>query len=262
MALAGWNENQKLKLIIDSSKVDENLTDFPVNITLSSGTGQTGFDATDVFAKLTTSGIDSYTKLLLHMDGDQSDSGHRYDTGGTPQIYPPTTISGLDVLGYMGFDGVTEYISLPDSGDWDFGTGNFTIDFWFCMDTVQNTYLCDQSDYLVSNINYSFVISYHTDNRGIRIGYSTDGTTPLYSTSDWHPQVSTWYHLALVRDGADLVVYIDGNEISSKDIGAAFNFYNSTTEMNIGANSVQHGGGSLWGPLDGYITEFRVKRNS
>ena len=49
MALSGWDNNKKLVLTIDNSKVDEDLTDFPVNITLSSGTGQTSFDATVVF---------------------------------------------------------------------------------------------------------------------------------------------------------------------------------------------------------------------
>ena len=54
MGLAGWNSNNKLKLTIDNSKVDGDLTDFPVLITLSSGSGQTGFDATGVFDELTT----------------------------------------------------------------------------------------------------------------------------------------------------------------------------------------------------------------
>lgn len=52
MALSGWNAQQRFKLTVDGSKIDEDLTDFPVNITLSSGTGITGFDTTDVFDKL------------------------------------------------------------------------------------------------------------------------------------------------------------------------------------------------------------------
>ena len=52
MALSGWNGEQKLNLTIDSSKIDGDLTDFPINITLSSGTGITDFDTTDVFDKL------------------------------------------------------------------------------------------------------------------------------------------------------------------------------------------------------------------
>jgi len=49
MSLLGWDDTKKLKLTIDSSKVDEDLTDFPVLITLSSGCGISGFDASCVF---------------------------------------------------------------------------------------------------------------------------------------------------------------------------------------------------------------------
>ena len=48
--------NNWYKLTIDSSKVDEDLTDFPVSIVLSSGTGQTSFDVSDIFDELTVSG--------------------------------------------------------------------------------------------------------------------------------------------------------------------------------------------------------------
>ena len=54
MALAGWNPNNILRLTIDSSKIDDALTNFPVLVTLSSGTGITGFDAAAVFDELTT----------------------------------------------------------------------------------------------------------------------------------------------------------------------------------------------------------------
>jgi hypothetical protein len=70
MALAGFNNS--LKLTIDSSKVDEDLTNFPVNITLSSGTGIGGFDATAVFDELAYDwdGVEDFTGD----DGDNPDS--------------------------------------------------------------------------------------------------------------------------------------------------------------------------------------------
>ena len=69
MALAGWNSDNKLKLIIDSSKVDGELTDFPVNITLSSEAGSTGYDATAVFDELSTI---SGTKKIAITDSDDN----------------------------------------------------------------------------------------------------------------------------------------------------------------------------------------------
>jgi hypothetical protein len=71
MSLSGWNSNNKLKLTIDSSKVNEDLTNFPVLITLSSGTGITNFDTTAVFDELST-------------------------VSGTKKIAITTTISGVE----------------------------------------------------------------------------------------------------------------------------------------------------------------------
>ncbi len=42
----------KIKLTIDNTKIDNDLTDFPVNVSLSSSAGQTSFDVTDVFDTL------------------------------------------------------------------------------------------------------------------------------------------------------------------------------------------------------------------
>ena len=51
--LEGWSN--RINLTIDGNKIDENIINFPVLITLSSGSGQTDFDAADVFDELTTS---------------------------------------------------------------------------------------------------------------------------------------------------------------------------------------------------------------
>jgi len=59
--LSGWGNNI-LRMTVDSSKVDSNLTDFPVLVTISSGTGANGdFDATHIFDELGS----SYNKLAI-----------------------------------------------------------------------------------------------------------------------------------------------------------------------------------------------------
>jgi hypothetical protein len=49
--LTGWSK--RLKMEIDELRIDENLTDFPVMVTLSSGTGINSFNADDVFNTIT-----------------------------------------------------------------------------------------------------------------------------------------------------------------------------------------------------------------
>ena len=69
MALSGWNSNNRLKLVLDGSKINENTLNFPVSVVLSSGTGINNYDPSLVFDELNNNtDIDSYTELLLHTD--------------------------------------------------------------------------------------------------------------------------------------------------------------------------------------------------
>lgn len=58
------NYDKRIQLTIDNSKVDEDLTDFPVLIHLSNDSGITHADVTSVFGELTTSG--SRTKIAVY----------------------------------------------------------------------------------------------------------------------------------------------------------------------------------------------------
>ena len=74
---------------------------------------------------------DSYTKVLLHMNGTDAsttftdESGKTWTANGNAQIdtasYKFATGSGL-------FDGGGDYIDTPDNADFNFGSGDFTID--------------------------------------------------------------------------------------------------------------------------------------
>jgi len=74
---------------------------------------------------------DSYTKLLLHMDGADGsttftdEAGHTVTANGNAQIDTAQNVFG----GASGlFDGSSGYLTVPDSEDWNFGTGDFTFD--------------------------------------------------------------------------------------------------------------------------------------
>jgi hypothetical protein len=81
-------------------------------------------------------GVDSAdVKLLIHGDvgsgqnfSDSSLSNHTITAvGNTTHSTAQTKFSG----GSIYFGGATDYLSVPDSSDWAFGTDDFTIDFWF-----------------------------------------------------------------------------------------------------------------------------------
>lgn len=58
---------------------------------------------------------------------DSSTSAHTVIPNGNAKI------TGLadEFKEAMYFDGSGDYLSVADSADWDFGSGDFTVDFWF-----------------------------------------------------------------------------------------------------------------------------------
>ena len=75
-----------------------------------------------------TESYDSYTKLMLHMENGVTDSA----VGKTVTNNNVTfSNSAYKMGGYSGlFNGSSAYLSLADSDDWNFGSGDFTIDTW------------------------------------------------------------------------------------------------------------------------------------
>ena len=121
--LSGWRN--RYILTIDSSKVDENLYDFPVYVELSSSTGQGSDDATPIFDELasddlrkriaiTTLSGSTETECYVEIEDwdDASEKAYLW-------VKVPTVYSGIDTLLYLYYDAShsdnTAYIG--DSGD-------------------------------------------------------------------------------------------------------------------------------------------------
>ena len=84
--------------------------------------------------------VDSETKLLIHSDTssgsttftDSSNSARTITANG--DVVHSANASKFGSTS-MYFDGSGDYLSVPDSNDWDFGSGDFTIDFWIKLGT-------------------------------------------------------------------------------------------------------------------------------
>ena len=78
-----------------------------------------------------TETYDSYTKLMLHMEG----SGNSFTDSAASQTVTTNGDATQTTAQYKWgsrstvFDGSGDYLSLADSDDWNFGSGDFTIDY-------------------------------------------------------------------------------------------------------------------------------------
>ena len=169
--------------------------------------------ATNAFAVV---GIDANTVLMLHFNGNDgstnfvdSSFGNRSVTAnGNAQIDTAQSkfgsASGL-------FDGAGDYLSLADSDDWNFGSGDFTIDSWVRYNRLTDaTIVCQRQDE-----NNFWEFQYDPGDHWLVFRITSNDRYTLFSACPWTPNTNTWYHLALNRLGSgdtsdDWRMFIDG----------------------------------------------------
>jgi hypothetical protein len=147
------------------------------------------------------------------------------------------------------FDGTGDYIQYPNSTEFQFGTGNFTIEFWWYPTTLAATQplVYHTNDNFVSGTG-EFVIVYNTS-LGLRFYINAGATTvDQGSTTGW--TINQWYHVAAVRNSNTLTLYRNGIVIAS----------GSVSGVTIGANVTTQVMGESYDPLysTGYMSNFRV----
>lgn len=203
------------------------------------------------------------TKLLLHLNGLDENSGKFTDASFYWNNHKPiTATSGVLVEsevnekiklgeGSANFNGTTGYLSVPDSTDWDFGIGDFTIDFW-----VQFKVLPDPKATIVSRFhnNTNKLIDIYLSNNG---GYkwSFNGNGVIISTDAVTVNPGTWYHVAYVRKGNNLKIFQGGVSLRTQSFSENLDVFNNE-ELFIGVlNSPAPSG-----YFNGYLDELRVSK--
>jgi hypothetical protein len=185
----------------------------------------------------------SNVSLLLHGDGangsttivDNSPSPKTVTAYGNAQI---STAQSKFGGASIAFDGSGDYTSAT-SGDFAFGTGDFTIESWVYLQATNDRTIWG---YASSN---SGGIALFNDQSGQRRIYV--GTSPTMIVAGAFP-VSTWFHVAVAREGSTLRLFQDGTLI-----GSVSNTTNLTaTQFQVGA--------SLYNSLWGYIDDFRITK--
>lgn len=200
----------------------------------------------------------SNVSLLLHMDGtngsttftDTSSNTKTVTAAGNAQISTSQSKFG----GASGaFDGSGDAVTIPDSDDFNFGSGEFTIEFWVYFNSLAvNTALASHA--ATSGSDFSWSLTWFTNNT-LQFRYSTNGTTGQTRSASFTPSTSTWYHIAIVRDATNrLRIFADGVELYSVSI-STITLFNSSANLVFGAryNSYEIS-------LNGYLDDVRITK--
>ena len=200
------------------------------------------------------------TVLLMHMDGgggidpetnlptlpgqgtyfwDASNNAIFYDSEGLP-----TNKSLID------FDGSGDYLEMAASNDWNFGTGDFTIETWAYFNSLpdqMNTLWLSGNDAAPSPYNEQFAIWHWGALPKIGVLTNAGGWTGSSQTTT--VTTGVWHHIAWSRASGIMRIFLNGV--------LEFQF---TSPENIQYTIAQIGRGYYLGVkwINAYLDQFRV----
>ena len=131
-----------------------------------------------------------------------------------------------------------DYLTALDSTDFDFGTGDFAVAFWF---------------YARANSDAPLVNCYSSGLWGWDIRLDTTlkvylgGNPTMLTDTGVTPTLNAWHHLALVRDATMVYVFLDGVKTP---VGVDTDSVDSTSTLNLGIFPGYAGHTTVDGKLD------------
>jgi len=201
-------------------------------------------------------GNDSFTKILLHMDGaDASTTFTDSNAGGSAHTFTAAGNAQIDTAdskfgGASGlFDGTGDWISTPDHADYTLGSGDFTIDGWIKPNATGQLNLAGQCDSAGTFPNMAWIILRNPSNH-LNLQVS-DGSAITGVTGSASVVTGSWYHFAAVRSGNSLLLFVNG--ILDGTTAFSGTVHDSANNLRIGA-----AGEVTTSTWNGWIDEFRL----
>jgi hypothetical protein len=146
------------------------------------------------------------------------------------------------------FDGTGDYLTIASTGDFAFGTGDFTIEMF-----VYHTNLTGQQTYFGDTYGGG------SGADGIYTYKTGDNEISLYDTAQRSLsakniiQLNTWHHIAWTRSSGTLRAFLDGVKVDEDTYTGDF----TTTQYYVGDTA-----GTSSGEMFGYISNLRVLKGT
>lgn len=158
--------------------------------------------------------IDSYDVLVLQGVGIDA-STTIVDSEFTPKTVTAVGGAQIDTAQFkfwsssILFDGTNDHLTVPDSVNFSFGAGDFSIRGWFRFADLTGDQVI-AAQYADAN-NYWFIKKLNTSNK-FQIQFVIGGVTmgDYVMTSNWAGAINTWYWIEFVRSTTTALIYIGG----------------------------------------------------
>ena len=148
------------------------------------------------------------------------------------------------------FDGTNDSLDIADSSDFDFGTGNFTFEFWVYKTGSGKMAIFETRPN--GGNDHGFNLEFDASNKFSWYDASISGTLP---TDPNAITLNTWTHYACVRNGTTFTMYKNGTSVGTPLTGDSSSQSSDGTptigESSAGSNDFQ-----------GYLDEIRLSNTA
>jgi hypothetical protein len=156
--------------------------------------------------------------------------------------------------GALKFNGTTDRLSTPAKTAFNLGTGDFTIECWINTASISATeYFVGQGNSSLTDRSYQMAVV-NTGAVSVQV-FNAAQTSLQTDTSSSVIAINTWYHIAFVRDGNTVRLYVNGVQGGTGNV-TGFTINPSTSILGLGALG-DYGASSLF---NGYIDDFRFTK--
>lgn len=205
--------------------------------------------------------VDVNTTFLTHFDGNAIDAA----TGMSPSytisapVYSLGKINQAFDSGAVGSENILRYNTVEQC---NFGINDFTIEAWVKRNDANGTTFLSYGQGSISG-SWEVRIEGHSN---IKLVAITNGASPNLSTgnirSGSQPALATdaFTHIALVRSGGQLRVFVDGVYTSLVSISPSFSIGSSNKALEVGGKTASNN--SISSTFLGKIDEVRVSKTA
>ena len=150
--------------------------------------------------------------------------------------------------GIIDFDGSGDYITIPDSSDWNIGTSDFAVEMWLNVDTISPASVALFNHYQSGNVDLRMI---HHPSLGL-LFYVNNTTYPSTGQNAVTLTANAWHHIVFTRVASTLKYYLDNSVVATQA--------NFTTNIQDYSGALEIGRVEQSGILDGEIaiTRFYV----
>jgi len=151
-----------------------------------------------------------------------------------------------------GATGTGDYLRVDrkDNSDFNLGTNDFTMEFWFNSENVGSTLF--PFAFAAPTVSSSSDAGFYARFDGGGVNFNCfEGNNTIGACTTGSVNAYTWYHVAYVRKGSTFTIYLDGTAAASASSAEAVN-YNAGWNFNIGSaySNVYH--------YNGFLSNLRI----